>query len=164
MQKIRLFHWFIQEIWLIAIWLAENILAHISGTKIFPNMESVQEQSKYYKCSLSKNSVKDNDIFFNKSKKTVFGPFLVHFPYLGGKKNFSGKSGSATHNFIWVSSTMSKFRKANDEIPRKRPDRRNDRRTSGRTDEPYFPGPFQLPPGGQKFVFHKGGIHHYYYH
>ena len=29
-----------------AIWLAENILAHISGTKIFPNMGFVQEHSK----------------------------------------------------------------------------------------------------------------------
>ena len=29
-----------------AIWLAENILAHISGTRIFPNMRFVQEHSK----------------------------------------------------------------------------------------------------------------------
>ena len=29
-----------------AIWLAENILAHISGTKIFPNTGFVQEHSK----------------------------------------------------------------------------------------------------------------------
>ena len=29
-----------------AIWLAENILAHISGTKIFQNMGFVQEHSK----------------------------------------------------------------------------------------------------------------------
>ena len=29
-----------------AIWLAENILAHISGTRIFPNMGFVQEHSK----------------------------------------------------------------------------------------------------------------------
>ena len=29
-----------------AIWVAENILAHISGTRIFPNMWFVQEQSK----------------------------------------------------------------------------------------------------------------------
>ena len=30
----------------LAIWLAENILAHISGTKIFPNMEFVQQHRK----------------------------------------------------------------------------------------------------------------------
>ena len=28
------------------IWLAENIFAHISGIKIFPNMEFVQEHKK----------------------------------------------------------------------------------------------------------------------
>ena len=32
-----------------AIWLAENILAHIFGTKIFPNMGFVQKYSKQYK-------------------------------------------------------------------------------------------------------------------
>ena len=29
-----------------AIWLAENILDHISGTKMFPNMGFIQEHSK----------------------------------------------------------------------------------------------------------------------
>ena len=49
--------------------------------------------------------------FFNIFKKTVFDPFLVHFPNFGGKKIFPGKSGSVTHNFIWVSSIIPKFRK-----------------------------------------------------
>ena len=35
-----------------AIWLTENILAHISWTKIFPHMELVHELIKYYKFSL----------------------------------------------------------------------------------------------------------------
>ena len=35
-----------------AIWLSDNILAHISGTNIFPNMGFVQKRSKYYKFSL----------------------------------------------------------------------------------------------------------------
>ena len=35
-----------------AISLAENILVHISGTRIFPNMGFVQEHSKWYKSSL----------------------------------------------------------------------------------------------------------------
>ena len=35
-----------------AIWLTENILAHISGTRIFPDMIFVQEHSKLYKFSL----------------------------------------------------------------------------------------------------------------
>ena len=60
-----------------AIWLTENILAHISGTKILSNMEFVQEHRK-------KNQ------------------FLAHFPYFGGK-SFSTKSGSVTHNFTWAS-------------------------------------------------------------
>ena len=50
MQNIRFFHWIILEIWLIenlAIWLADNILAHTSETKIFPSVECVQEHSKY---------------------------------------------------------------------------------------------------------------------
>ena len=47
--------------------------------------------------------------FFNKFKNHVFGPFFVHFLNLGGRKNFSAKSSSVTHNFIWVSSTMPKF-------------------------------------------------------
>ena len=35
-----------------AIWLVENILAYVSGTKFFPNMGFVQEHSKQYKFSL----------------------------------------------------------------------------------------------------------------
>ena len=34
------------------IWLAENILTHISGTKIFANVQLVQEHSQLYKFSL----------------------------------------------------------------------------------------------------------------
>ena len=51
MQKIDLF-W--RYCWLKnpAIWLAENILAHISWTKIFQNMGFVQERSKWNKFSL----------------------------------------------------------------------------------------------------------------
>ena len=44
----RIYHWFKNS----AIWLTGNILAHISATKLFPNMGFVQEQSKQYKFSL----------------------------------------------------------------------------------------------------------------
>ena len=37
-QKIRLFQWFVVEMIDQKIWLVENILAHISWTKILPNM------------------------------------------------------------------------------------------------------------------------------
>ena len=47
--------------------------------------------------------------FFSKFKKPVFGQFFFHFPNF--QKNFSGKSRSITHNFIWVSNSMPKFRK-----------------------------------------------------
>ena len=55
--------------------------------------------------------------FFNKFKKLSFGPFLVIFPIL---------CGSVTQNFVWISSTMTKLKKTNDTISRKRPDRRKD--------------------------------------
>ena len=76
-------------------------------------------------------------IFFNKLKKHCFGRFSVHFPSFGGKTFFSGKSGSATHNFILYEFLVpwSNFEKTNDTIPRKRLDRRtNGRRTKGRKD------------------------------
>ena len=46
--------------------------------------------------------------FFNKFKKPCFWPI---FPIYGGKKDFPGKSGSVTHNFIRVSSTMPNSKK-----------------------------------------------------
>ena len=68
------------------------------------------------------------------SKNHVFGPFLVHLPNFWGKKNFSGKSGSVTHNFIWISSIMGKFRK---KLMIQTPGQK-DGRMEGRTDRPYF--------------------------
>ena len=56
--------------------------------------------------------VKMNDQIFQKiQKKPVFGTFLVHFPNFWEKKFFSRKSSSVTHNFIYVSGIMPKFRK-----------------------------------------------------
>ena len=66
---------------------------------------------------------------FNTFKNPVFGPFLVHLPSFGDKKNFFWKSGSVTHNLILVSSTMPNLEKTNDTITRKRPDRRKDGQT-----------------------------------
>ena len=37
--------------------------------------------------------------------------FLAHFPNFWGRNSFSENPGSATHNFIWVSSTIPKFGK-----------------------------------------------------
>ena len=64
--------------------------------------------------------------FSNKFKKLCFWPILGPFSQFFGEKKFPRKSGSVTRNFIWVSSTMPKFRKVNDTIQRKRPDKRKD--------------------------------------
>ena len=102
---------------------------------------------------------------FNKFKKSCFWPIFGPFSQIWGQKFFSRKSGSVTHNFIWVSNTIPKFRKTNDAIPRKpldrrtdgstdgrtdgRMDGRTDGRMDGRTDRPYFIGPFRLLLGVQ---------------
>ena len=83
--------------------------------------------------------------FSNKLKKNCFWPILGSFPNFLGKKNFPGKSSSVTHNFTWVSSIMLKFRKSLWYNSKKMPGQ-----TVGRTDRPYFIGPFQLLPGVQK--------------
>ena len=58
------------------------------------------------------NSVKINDkIVQYFLKKTCFWPIFDPFSQFFGEKNISGKSSSITHNFIWVSSTMPRFRK-----------------------------------------------------
>ena len=46
-----------------AIWLAEKIMAYISGTKIVSNMGFVQKHSKLYKFSLQKKFIKSYRLF-----------------------------------------------------------------------------------------------------
>ena len=87
MQKIRLFHHFVVEMQSFkntAICLVESVLAHISGTRIFPSMWFVQEYSKYYKISLwTKFRKKLMTLSSNKFKKPCFWPI---FPMFGTKK------------------------------------------------------------------------------
>ena len=71
---------------------------------------------------------------FNTFKKPCLWPIFGPFTQFWGKKNFSGKSGSVTHNFIWISSTMGKFRK---KLMIQTPGQK-DGRMEGRTDRPYF--------------------------
>ena len=79
---------------------------------------------------------------FYKFKKPCFWSILQ----ILGAKHFSGKSGSDTHNFIRVSSTMPKFRKKL--MIQFQENVRTDRRTEGqsdrRTGRPYLIGPFRL--------------------
>ena len=83
--------------------------------------------------------------FLKKFKKPCFWPIFGLFSQFWGQKKFTGKLDDVTHNFIWVSSTMRKYRK-NDKILRKRTEGQKD----GRTDRLYFIRPFRLPPGVQK--------------
>ena len=135
-KKIRLFHWLALEIWLI------KKSCHLIGWEHFgPNVINKTFSQIWDLCTnlandinfhYRLNSVKINDKISQKTlkKKHIFGcAFLVHFPNFQGKKFFSEKSGSVTHNFIWVSSTMPNLEKTNNAIPRKRPDRRKDGRT-----------------------------------
>ena len=55
-----------------AIWLAESILAYISGTRFFPNIGFVQEHSKFI---IEQIQWKLMTKFFFKFKKPIFGPF-----------------------------------------------------------------------------------------
>ena len=74
--------------------------------------------------------------FFNIFKKTVFDPFLVHFPNFWGKKNFPGKS-------------YQNLEKTNDTNSKQTPGQMEDRRMDGRADRPYFIGPFWITLGVQ---------------
>ena len=59
------------------------------------------------------------------------------FSQILGQKIFSCKTGSITHNFIWVYGLLAlcqNSEKTNDTIPRKSLDRRTDGRTEGQTD------------------------------
>ena len=89
--------------------------------------------------------------FYNKLKKPWFWPILDPFSQCWKKKIFLRKSGSVMHNFIWVSSTMPNFRKNLWYNYKKMPGQK-DWWKDGRTDRPYFIGPFRLPPRVQKLT------------
>ena len=137
MQKIRLFYWFVFKIWLIK--KSYNLIGweHFNPyfrTKSFPKhiptiCVGTQQILKIF--IIEQIKLKLMTKCFYKFKKPCFWSIL---PILGAK-HFSGKSGSDTHKFIRVFSTMPKFRKkTNDTVPRKCPDRQKDRVTEGRID------------------------------
>ena len=80
--------------------------------------------------------------FFNIFKKNRFWPIFLIF----GTKNFflQNPTLSRTTSYEFLASCQN-LEITNDTIPRKCPDRRID----GRTDRPYFIGPFQVMPGAQ---------------
>ena len=94
--------------------------------------------------------------FFNIFKIPLFWPIFGPFLQFWGVKKIFLENPADTHNFIWVSSIMPKFRKKLkiQFQENAQTDGRADGRMEGwkdrRTDRPYFIGPFQLTPGVQK--------------
>ena len=70
-----------------AIWLAENILVHISGTKFFQNMGLCRNTANNINFHYRTNSVKIND-------KICFWPIFAPFSRFFGQENFFWKIGS----------------------------------------------------------------------
>ena len=124
-------------------------------------MGFVQEHSKYYKVSLQNKFNKNQRPNFSiNSKNPVFGPILVHVPNFGCKRKKKIKKYHChVQLHIGIQHHVKNRRKTNDTIPRKHPDRQNDRWKNGqknmwncrRTDRPYFLGSFRLLPGIQKY-------------
>ena len=101
------FDWIVLQIcWLKnpAIWLDENVLTLISGTKCFI-WDLCRNTANNMNFDYRTNSVKINDKIFQQIQKTLF------FGHFWSKPNFSKKSCFVMYNFIWVSRTMPKFRK-----------------------------------------------------
>ena len=89
--------------------------------------------------------------------------FWTHFGYIFPifwAKIFFLKTRGLSHtmSYVFLASCQNLIKAT---IPRKCPDRWKDRRTNGRTNRPYFLGPFQLSLGVQKgdklYVKCKGG-------
>ena len=82
--------------------------------------------------------------FYNKFIKPVLGPSSLFL-----EPNILSKKSGPIRNFIWVSETISKFRKKlkiQFQKKKRQPDGQKDGRTEGQTDRPYFVGPFWLSP------------------
>ena len=136
-KKIRLFHWFVLE---------------ISSIKKSCNLIGWEHFSPYLKLCWNTTNIinfhyRTNSVqitkFFNKFKKTVFGPLLVHFPILGRKKNFSENLLLLYTTSYWFLALCQNLGKTNHTIPWKCPDGRTgeraDGRTEGKTNEQILP-------------------------
>ena len=99
MQKIRLFHSSVTEIWLIK--KSCNLIGweHFGPylrNKNFPYYSIAQEHSKYMFSLLNKFSKNQWPNFVIHSKSPILRSFLVHFFNFLGKKNISKKFGCHT--------------------------------------------------------------------
>ena len=136
--KNEVFHWLVLEIWLIikilqSGWLRAfwPISLEEKSSQIWDFCRNIANNIHFHYRIIS---VKINDKIFKYIKKNpVYSLFLAHLLDFLGKNSFSRKSGSVTHNFIWVSSIIPNLRKTNGTIPRKRQDRRKDGHKEGQT-------------------------------
>ena len=145
MQKIRLCHLFVLEIWFI------KKSCNLIGWKHFgPYLRK-------YKFSLKIKFGKNWWQNFPIIEKTLFWCILDPFSqFWGQKKKFFQEnlalSRTTSHGILAPCQNLEKIY---DTIPRKCTDRNKD----GRTDRPYFIGSFPLPLGSN-----KQGLCHYSYH
>ena len=96
----------LQSDWLRIIW---SISQEPNVSQIF-----VQNSANNINLNYRTNSVKINDQIFQKIQKTLFSPIFCPSSQCLGQKKFSRKSSSVKLNFVYLSSTMPKFRKTND--------------------------------------------------
>ena len=135
MQKVRLLHWFVLEIWLIKKYY--NLIGREHFGPYFPEFSQIWDLCRnitnnihfYYRA----NSVKINDNIFQYFQKTLS---LAHFwtilPILGAK-NFFLENRSVTHNSYGLLASCQNLEKTNDKIPRKCPDRQKAGQKAGQT-------------------------------
>ena len=138
MQKIRLFHWFVLEIWLI------KKSCNLIGWEHFgPYLRNLcRNTANNINFHYRTNSVKINDKIFQYIQKTLFlAHFWPIFPILWAKNFFLENPALSSTNSYGFLAPCQNLEKTNDTISRKCLDRRKD----GRTDRPYFIGPFWVP-------------------
>ena len=150
MQKIRLFHWLVLEIRLIKKscnligW--EHFGPYLRNQNFPKTWDLCRNIANNIHFHYRTNSVKINDKIFQYIQKTLF---LVHFwpifPIFGAKKVFLENPALSRTTLYGFLVSCQNLEKTNDTILRKHLDWRKD----GRTDTPYFIGPFWITPGVQ---------------
>ena len=129
MQKIRLFHWFVLEIWLIKKscnligW--EHFGPYLRNKNFPKNGICAGTHQIIYIFIIEQIQQKLMTTFFNKFKKSCF------WPVFGSSLQFWGQtliclSCTTSYRFLAPSQNLEK---TNDTIPRKLPERQKDRRT-----------------------------------
>ena len=119
----------LQSDWLRTFW-------PISRTKTFPSMDLCRAKANNINFHYRPNSVKINNKIL-----AYFGPI---FPILKTKKIFQENLALPHTTLHLILASCQNSEKIIHTIPRKHPDKQKDRRKYGRTERPYFIGPFQL--------------------